>query len=55
MDEFIKYAEANQDVAYNEPKEEVKELLKDVPASELQNFLDEVSDPEEIIEPLEME
>lgn len=56
LDEFIKYAEANQDVAYNEPKEEVKELLKDVPASELQSFLDEVSDPEEIInEPLEME
>lgn len=57
LDEFIKFSDAvNQDVAYNEPKEEVKELLKDVPASELQNFLDEVSDPEEIInEPLEME
>lgn len=57
LDEFIKFSDAvNQDVAYNEPKEEVKELLKDVPASELQGFLDEIADPEIVTdEPLEME
>jgi hypothetical protein len=44
--DFIQYTEAAQDVAVNVPKEEVKELLKDVPATELQNFLDEIADPE---------
>jgi hypothetical protein len=44
--DFIEYTDAGQDVAVNAPKEEVKELLKDVPATELQNFLDEIADPE---------
>lgn len=56
LDEFIKYADASQDLVYNEPKEEVKTLLKDVPASELQDFLNEIADPEIATdEPLEME
>jgi hypothetical protein len=44
--EFIEFTDAGQDVAVNVPKEEVKELLKDVPATELQQFLDEIADPE---------
>ncbi|MBN8674409.1 MAG: hypothetical protein J0L56_09755 [Chitinophagales bacterium] len=56
LDEFIKYADASQGLVYNEPKEEVKALLKDVPVSELQGFLDEIADPEIVTdEPLEME
>lgn len=56
LDEFIKYADASQGLVYNEPKEEVKALLKDVPLSELQGFLDEIADPEIVTdEPLEME
>lgn len=46
LNDFIKYTDGGQDVVFNEPKEEVKELLKDVPATELQNFLDEIADPE---------
>ncbi|HEX7904645.1 MAG TPA: hypothetical protein VF487_12250 [Chitinophagaceae bacterium] len=46
LNDFITYTEGGQDIVLNEPKEEVKELLKDVPATELQNFLDEIADPE---------
>ena len=46
LTEFLKYTDAGQDLAFNEPKDEVKELLKDVPATELQKFLEEISDPE---------
>jgi hypothetical protein len=43
--DFIEFTDAGQDVAVSVPKEEVKEMLKDVPATELQNFLDEIADP----------
>lgn len=46
LTEFLKYTDAGQDIAFNEPKDEVKEMLKDVPATDLQKFLEEIADPE---------
>lgn len=43
--DFIKYTDAGQDLAVNQPRDGIKEFLKDVPASELQQFLDEIADP----------
>ncbi len=50
LNDFIQYTDAGQDLAFNGNKEEIKEMLKDVPATELQNFLDEIADPEMDIE-----
>jgi hypothetical protein len=44
--EFIQYTDAGNDLAINEPKEEIKAMLKDVSESELQNFLEDIADPE---------
>jgi hypothetical protein len=44
--DFIEYTDAGQDLAVNDPGKEVTDLLKDVPATELQQFLDEIADPE---------
>ena len=44
--DFIEYTDAGHDLAVNDPGKEVKDLLKDVPATELQQFLDEIADPE---------
>lgn len=46
LNDFIKYTDAGQDLVYNQPKEEIKAMLKDVPATELQEFLEEIADPE---------
>lgn len=43
--DFVQSTSVQQDIVAVEPKEEVKELLKDIPVSELQKFLDETSDP----------
>ena len=45
LNDFIKYTDAGQDLVYNQPKEEIKAMLKDVPATELQEFLEEIADP----------
>jgi hypothetical protein len=47
--ELIEFAEltgTSKDIAFNDTKEDVKELLKDVPAAELQEFLEEIADPD---------
>lgn len=46
LSEFLKYTEGEQSLALNQPKAEVKALLKDVAANDLQSFLDEIADPE---------
>ena len=45
LNEFIEYTSITQDVAKSTPSEDVKELLKDIPAAELQEFIDDVADP----------
>jgi len=43
--EFVELTDASRDMAVNGSKEDVKELLKDIPAAELQEFLEEVAEP----------
>lgn len=44
--EFAELTEASKDMAFNDNKEDLKELLKDIPANDLQEFLDEIADPD---------
>ena len=47
LNDFIQYTDAGlnrEEKVSNNPTEEVKDLLKDVPESELKDFLDETSD-----------
>ena len=46
LNDFIQYTDTERDVVQNEAKEDVKKLLKDVPVTEMQQFLEEISDPE---------
>jgi hypothetical protein len=46
LNDFIESTEGRQDVAINKPKDVAPVVLKDVPATELQDFLDEISDPD---------
>ena len=46
LTEFADLTSESKDVAFNDNREDVKELLKDVPESELQQFIDELGDPE---------
>ena len=55
LTEFAELTSASKDVAFNDNKDELKELLKDVPESELQQFIDEIADPEIIANTSAME
>lgn len=44
--EFAELTETSKDLAINDTKEDIKESLKDVPAAELQEFLEEIADPD---------
>jgi len=44
--EFAELTEASKEMAFVDNKEDVQELLKDIPVSELQEFLEEITDPD---------
>jgi hypothetical protein len=46
LTEFAELTSESKDLAFNDNKDEVKELLKDVPEAELLQFIDEIADPE---------
>jgi hypothetical protein len=46
LTEFVELTEASKDMVFYDNREDVKELLKDVPAAELQEFLEEIADPD---------
>src|SRR5688572_28708242 len=46
LNDFIQYTDTERDLVQNEAREDVKKLLKDVPVTEMQEFLEEIADPE---------
>ena len=44
--DFLETTSSEQDLAINDNKEELNDILKDVPATELEQFLNEIAEPE---------